>query len=84
MSSTTIAKVTASGQVSLPARVRKRWGAVQVVIDDEGDRLVLRPLPADPIAAARGSLQRRGGSSEAVRARDRAEEAARERRRAAR
>jgi bifunctional DNA-binding transcriptional regulator/antitoxin component of YhaV-PrlF toxin-antitoxin module len=81
MERTTIARVTTSGQVSLPAPVRKRWGTAQVVIEDQGDRLVVRPLPDDPIAAACGSLKRHGGRSEVIRARERAAEAARQRRR---
>jgi AbrB family looped-hinge helix DNA binding protein len=84
MEHTTIAKVTTSGQVSLPAAVRKRWGTAQVVIEDEGDRVVVRPLPDDPIAAACGSLKRRGGASEAIRSRERAADASRQGRRAAR
>jgi AbrB family looped-hinge helix DNA binding protein len=79
-----IAKVTTSGQVSLPAPVRKRWGTAQVVIEDEGDRVVVRPLPDDPIAAACGSLRRSEVSSEAIRARERAADAARQRRRRSR
>ena len=81
MERTMIAKVTTSGQVSLPAPVRKRWGTAQVVIEDEGDRVVVRPLPDDPIAAACGSPRRRGVSSEAIRDRERAADAARQRRR---
>ncbi|MGD0946574.1 MAG: AbrB/MazE/SpoVT family DNA-binding domain-containing protein [Candidatus Binatia bacterium] len=84
MERTIIAKVTTSGQVSLPAPVRKRWGTAQVVIEDEGDRVVVRPLPDDPIAAACGSLRRRGVSSEAIRARERVAETARQRRRRSR
>jgi len=83
MHSTMIAKVTTSGQVSLPAPVRKRWGATQVVIEDEGDRVVVRPLPNDPIAAACGSLKR-GAPSEALRGRERVADTARQRRRTAR
>ncbi len=82
MEHTTIAKVTTSGQVSLPAPVRKRWGTAQVIIEDEGDRVVVRPLPDDPIAAACGSLKRRGSTAEGIRARERVAEAARYRRRA--
>jgi len=82
MDHTTIAKVTTSGQVSLPAPVRKRWGTAQVIIEDEGDRLVVRPLPDDPIAAACGSLKRRGATSETIRRREGAVESARQRRRA--
>jgi bifunctional DNA-binding transcriptional regulator/antitoxin component of YhaV-PrlF toxin-antitoxin module len=84
MERTIIAKVTTSGQVSLPAPVRKRWSTAQVVIEDEGDRVVVRPLPDDPIAAACGSLKRRGYGSEAIRARERAADAARQRRRTSR
>jgi len=84
MERTMIAKVTTSGQVSLPAPVRKRWGTAQVVIEDEGDRVVVRPLPDDPIAAACGSLRRSEVSSEAIRARERAADAARQRRRRSR
>lgn len=81
MGRTMIAKVTTSGQVSLPAPVRKRWGTAKVVIDDEGDRVVVRPLPDDPIAAACGSLKRGGIPSETIRARERAAETVRQRRR---
>jgi bifunctional DNA-binding transcriptional regulator/antitoxin component of YhaV-PrlF toxin-antitoxin module len=84
MEGTTIAKVTTSGQVSLPASVRKRWRASKVVIDDQGDCVVVRPLPNDPIAAACGSLQRRGPGSERIRARERASDAARRQRRTTR
>lgn len=84
MQRTTIAKVTTSGQVSLPAPVRKRWGTAQVIIDDEGDRVVVRPLPDDPIAAACGSLKRCGAPSATIRARERATEAARQHRRSVR
>ena len=84
MERTTIAKVTTSGQVSLPAPVRRRWGTAQVIIEDEGDRVVVRPLPDDPIAAACGSLRRSEVSSEAIRARERAADAARQRRRRSR
>jgi AbrB family looped-hinge helix DNA binding protein len=51
------AKVTAGGQVSIPAAVRRRWGTRRVLIDDQGDRLVLKPLPDDPLTAARGILK---------------------------
>jgi bifunctional DNA-binding transcriptional regulator/antitoxin component of YhaV-PrlF toxin-antitoxin module len=84
MDRTTIAKVTTSGQVSLPAMVRRRWRTAQVVIEDEGDRVVVRPIPDEPIAAACGSLKRRGPVSEAARTRERGAEVSRERQRAGR
>lgn len=64
-------KITRAGQVSIPAEVRHRWGTSTVAIEDEGDSIVLRPVPDDPIAALRGSLAdlRTGVSgAEAIRA----------------
>jgi bifunctional DNA-binding transcriptional regulator/antitoxin component of YhaV-PrlF toxin-antitoxin module len=81
MEHTTIAKVTASGQVSLPASVRRRWKTAKVAIADEGDRVVVRPLPDAPIAAACGSLTRRG-PTEKIRTAERRAGAMRERQRA--
>lgn len=52
-------RITTSGQVSLPVEVRRRWGTSIVMYDDLGDRLVVRPVPEDPIAAARGILKGR-------------------------
>lgn len=49
--------ITKAGQVSLPAEVRHRWDASAVLIEDEGDRLVLRPAPADPLQALKGILK---------------------------
>jgi AbrB family looped-hinge helix DNA binding protein len=76
-----VVKVTTSGQISLPASVRNRWRVARVVVEDEGDRIMVRPLPDDPIAAACGSLKRQGPAPEAIRARERRSAAARERRR---
>jgi bifunctional DNA-binding transcriptional regulator/antitoxin component of YhaV-PrlF toxin-antitoxin module len=74
------AKITTGGQVSVPAEVRRRWQTNVVALEDLGDRLVLRPLPPDPIAAARGALEGRI-SSAGLRERARSDEAAAERRR---
>jgi len=52
-------RITSSGQVSIPVEVRRRWGTSVVTYDDLGDRLVVRPVPEDPIAAARGILRGR-------------------------
>jgi virulence-associated protein VagC len=49
--------ITSAGQVSLPAEVRQRWDASAVLIEDEGDRLVLRPVPVDPVDGIRGILK---------------------------
>jgi len=74
-------KITAGGQVSLPASVRRRWGTTSVSIEDAGDHVILRPLPDDPIAAARGALKGKLPSTSELRARARKDEAAAERRR---
>jgi bifunctional DNA-binding transcriptional regulator/antitoxin component of YhaV-PrlF toxin-antitoxin module len=50
-------KISAGGQVSMPADVRKRWKTRVVTADDRGDHLILRPAPEDPIEAARGAFK---------------------------
>ena len=58
-------RITKAGQVSIPAEIRQRWGATTVAIEDDGDRIVLRPVPDDPVAAAFGvfAAYRSGKSS---------------------
>ena len=51
--------------MSLPAPIRRRWATDALVIEDLGDRVVLRPIPADPIAAAKGSLRSKEGAERA-------------------
>lgn len=46
--------ISSGGQISVPAAVRKRWGTRTVLAEDQGDHLVLRPAPDDPVAAIRG------------------------------
>ncbi|MHB8507977.1 MAG: AbrB/MazE/SpoVT family DNA-binding domain-containing protein [Candidatus Dormibacteria bacterium] len=48
--------ITRGGQVSIPAAVRRRWATENVEVEDSGDALIIRPLPADPVSAAIGSL----------------------------
>lgn len=74
--STKAGRVTRAGQISLPAPVRKRWKTQSVAVEDHGDHVVVRPLPDDPIAAARGALRGRIGNVDALRVRARADEAA--------
>jgi virulence-associated protein VagC len=63
--------ITKAGQVSLPAEVRHRWETTAVLIEDEGDRLVIRPVPEDPLEALKGILKEHARSdisgAEAVR-----------------
>jgi len=69
-----IATISRGGQVSIPADIRHRWGVRRVVLVEQGDSLVLRPLPDDPIAAAMGSLAGPGPTTDEIREQLRAEE----------
>lgn len=55
-------KITAGGQISIPAAVRRRWQVGEVDLEDLGDSIVLRPSTGDPVAKARSAL---GGASSA-------------------
>jgi AbrB family looped-hinge helix DNA binding protein len=63
----TFTKISKGGQLTVPAAVRKRWGTTRVVVEDEGQRLVIRPIPEDPISALRGMLAGVGPSSDETR-----------------
>jgi AbrB family looped-hinge helix DNA binding protein len=80
MSSSYVMKISSNGQVSIPAEARARWHADRVVVVDLGDRVVLRPLPDDPVGALVGKYRGRGPSTEQARRRARAEDTAIERR----
>jgi bifunctional DNA-binding transcriptional regulator/antitoxin component of YhaV-PrlF toxin-antitoxin module len=68
-------RISKGGQVSIPAAVRRRWATDTVVIEDRGNEVVMRPLPADPVGAARGSLRLPAGMTvDRLRAIGRAEE----------
>jgi bifunctional DNA-binding transcriptional regulator/antitoxin component of YhaV-PrlF toxin-antitoxin module len=76
--------ISRGGQVSVPAAVRKRWGTRTVLAEDQGDKLVLRPAPDDPIASVRGIFaeEMSGGLTiDDLRANGRSEEAELEQRR---
>jgi len=71
-------KITAGGQISLPASVRRRWGTRFVALEDLGDRVVVTPIPEDPIAAARGLWKGLLPPTEELRAQARRDEQAAE------
>ena len=76
------ARISSGGQISVPAPVRRRWGADWVQIIDHGDHLVVRPIDEDPITTVRGSLKIDSGRTlDDVRGQGRAEDAAAEERR---
>lgn len=70
-----VTRISQGGQVQVPADVRRRWGTRDVLIDDEGAYIRIRPVPDDPIGAAMGSLRGLGPSSEEARRQWREEEA---------
>lgn len=49
-------KISKGGQVSIPAKIRRRWATSTVVMIDHGDSVEFRPASDDPIAAAEGAL----------------------------
>ena len=73
--------VSRNGQVSIPASARTRWRARKVLVVDLGDRVVVRPLPDEPIEALRGKYRGRGPATDTVRRQERAADSVRERRR---
>lgn len=76
MSKSHVMKVSANGQVSIPAEARARWQVSKVLVVDLGDRVVLRPLPEEPRAALRGKYRGQGPTADDSRRRARAEDAA--------
>jgi len=76
-------KVSRNGQVSIPADARARWNAERVVVVDLGDRVVLRPMPDDPVGDLVGKY-RGGPTTDEARRRARADEATTARRKRSR
>jgi bifunctional DNA-binding transcriptional regulator/antitoxin component of YhaV-PrlF toxin-antitoxin module len=72
------AKVTSSGQISLPAHLRGRWRSTSVLVIDKGDYAIVRPIPADPLAALRGAHTGPGPHTDELRAGERASGSERE------
>ena len=71
--------VSRNGQVSIPAATRARWNTRLVVMVDLGDRVVVRPISADPVAALKGKYVDRGPSADTARANERRASRSRER-----
>lgn len=67
MTTSYVMKVSRNGQVSIPADARSRWASDRVVVVDLGDRIVLRPLPEDPVGALRGKYRGRGPNADEIR-----------------
>ncbi len=71
-----VMKVSSNGQVSIPAEARSRWRAERVVVVDLGDRIVMRPMPDDPVGAVVGKYRGRGPTSKQARDAERSAAAA--------
>ena len=74
-----VMRVSANGQVSIPAEAWARWHAERVLVVDLGDRVVMRPLRDDSVGSLAGRY-RRGASSGDARRASRDDDARRERR----
>jgi bifunctional DNA-binding transcriptional regulator/antitoxin component of YhaV-PrlF toxin-antitoxin module len=74
-------KITSSGQVSIPAEVRRRWNVNRVRMVDHGDHITFEPIPDNIWEASIGMFENRTGITvDELRAQERAEDAAREER----
>jgi AbrB family looped-hinge helix DNA binding protein len=76
-----VTQVTQKGQILVPRHLRRKLGLKpggKVHLDEEQGRLILTPVPSDPIEAATGFLKGRFSLSRDLR-REHREEARRER-----
>ena len=64
--------ITERGQISIPSEIRRKWQVRRVLLVDEGDRIVLRPVPDDPIAAVLGKYAWIEATSDEMRDEERA------------
>jgi len=77
-----ILKITSSGQVSIPAEVRRRWNVDRVRMVDHGDHITFEPIPDNIWEASRGLFENRTGITvDELKAQERRDEAEREERR---
>lgn len=80
----TVVRVTSNGSISLPAAIRRRWGARRVAVIDRGDLAVVRAVPDNPVEFYRGRFAGPGPSTGTLRAAERAEDGRAERAKARR
>jgi AbrB family looped-hinge helix DNA binding protein len=64
--------ITERGQISIPSDIRRKWQVRRVLLVDEGDRVVLRPVPDDPVASVLGKYSWIEATSDEMRDEDRA------------
>jgi AbrB family looped-hinge helix DNA binding protein len=80
MMTATLMKLTKSGQISIPADVRRRWNTDRVMVFDTPGGLVVRPFDPDAVHRLRGKYKPPPGTPtvDEQRRLDREEEAERE------
>ncbi len=75
-----IARATIKGQVVIPAELRKKYnikkGSKVNIYEGEGNVIIIKPLPEDPIEASKGMLKGKTSLLKAL-LRDREEDARR-------
>jgi bifunctional DNA-binding transcriptional regulator/antitoxin component of YhaV-PrlF toxin-antitoxin module len=72
-------KITSSGQVSIPADIRRRWSVTRLRMIDHGDHVTFEPIPDNPWEAAIGAFKNTSGMTmDELRAIERKEGAERE------
>lgn len=69
--------VSRNGQVSIPAETRARWNTRHVLVVDLGDRVVMRPVGAEPVEELRGKYAKQGPPTSRARRQSRREDTAR-------
>lgn len=56
-----ISKATTKGQIVIPAELRRKYnikkGSRVSIYEGEGDVIIIKPLPEDPIEASKGMLK---------------------------
>jgi AbrB family looped-hinge helix DNA binding protein len=70
--SSQLIQISNRGQISIPSDIRRKWHVRRLLLIDEGDRIVLRPVDDDPIAAVAGKYAWIDATSDEMRAEDRA------------
>ncbi|WP_344085833.1 AbrB/MazE/SpoVT family DNA-binding domain-containing protein [Nostocoides veronense] len=75
---TATSKISRNGQFSLPAEVRRRWATERVVVVDQGDYVIVRPMTDDIVATLRGAYAGSGPNTDEARRHERAADATRE------
>jgi AbrB family looped-hinge helix DNA binding protein len=63
VSEVAIVTSTVKGQIVIPADIRKKFGikkGTRINIYEKGNKIIVEPLPDDPVQEGRGMLKTRG------------------------